>query len=190
MTGRNELQARTSATKSIYSPAHRLLGYCTLPSTTEFMFLKPWDSNYQMCRPGNTDRLQADRKPTLLRKARVNPGWGQTGLVLWVMNYRISTVSKVSDTCGPETHGARTHEEERKNREMRDRIQRGRSGSDLGESWIMNALPSPPKLPDPVLRYARLQKCLSPSRNHPFSFNGNKSPIVGGPVFIGSKFSF
>lgn len=68
------------------------------------------------------------------KHARVNPGWGQTGLVLRVMNYRIFTVSKVSDTCGPETHGARTQEEERKNREMRDGIQRGRSGSDLGES--------------------------------------------------------
>jgi hypothetical protein len=51
------------------------------------------------------------------------------------MNYRIFSVSKVSDTCGPQTYGARTQEEERKNREIKGGIQCGRSGSDLGKPF-------------------------------------------------------
>lgn len=49
---RNKIQVQTSVTKFIYSSDHHVLGYSTLPSTMEFVFLKPGTAGWAL-QPSN-----------------------------------------------------------------------------------------------------------------------------------------
>lgn len=167
----------------LYSPAHRLPGNSTLPSTMSLLCSWNPGTARQALQLSNVQDSE-HRSPSEIRSpcfseehARVNLEKKQIGWVLWVMNYRIFSVSKVSDTYGPQTHGAKTQEKEKRNRGIKDGIQRGRSGSDIGKPWLM---------PSQVLQNLRIQcSNMQGSRNVfiVFHLTGIHSPL--GIVFLG-----
>lgn len=103
------------------------------------------------------------------------------------MNYRIFSVSQVSEHVvhshlRPELRRKKEQKNERQSSKKQVRIR----------SWKTqnNAPPCAPKPQHPVHQYAGTRKCRPLNGNLTcFPFNRNKSPIVEGAVFIGSKFS-
>lgn len=103
------------------------------------------------------------------------------------MNYRIFSVSQVSEHVvhshlRPELRRKKEQKNERQSSKRQVRIR----------SWKTqnNAPTCAPKPQHPVHQYAGTRKCRPLNGNLTcFPFNRNKSPIVEGAVFIGSKFS-